>query len=66
MKRRHAPEKPKLMPTSVLIPEKVLSLLRAEAQKQEISVSALIRRVVKAWYNFHVDPKRKLTDEDFK
>lgn len=49
-KKRQPPESG-LQPTSMLIPVPTHQLLKAEATRQDLTVSQLLRRIIQQWFD---------------
>jgi hypothetical protein len=58
--------KPKDQPTSVIIPLQIHAKLKAEAAKNDETVSRLIRRILHMWFDFQQKNKGDLDPEKAK
>lgn len=52
----------KEVPFSVILPREVRSAIRAEAKRQDINSSQLVRKILVAWFDFNRLNKGNLTN----
>ena len=45
------PRSDKGQPTSMIIPKPILTLLKREAARQDLTVSQLLRRIIQMWFD---------------
>lgn len=55
--------KERLQPTSMVIPMTIHRALKAEATKQDLTVSQLLRRIIQAWFDFQSKNRGDLDPE---